>query len=103
MNKSTRDGKFPVLWKLARVTPSHKADDKLKVENYRSMSILPVLSKILERAVHAQLTEPAFKSQKLFYIITSMDLNVAIVLSKQLHNSIIRFYNIWIKAKLLVY
>ena len=33
----------------------------------------------------------------------SMDLDVAIVLSKQLHNSIIGFYNIWIKANLLVH
>ena len=57
VNKSIRDGKFPALWKLARVTPLHKADNKLKVENYRPISILPVLSKIMERVVHAQLSQ----------------------------------------------
>ena len=83
------------------VTPLHKADDKLKVENHRPVSILPVLSKIMERVVHAQLSQHL--NLNTFFIITSMDLDVAIALSKQLHNSIIGFYNIWIKAKLLVH
>ena len=43
------------LWKVARVTPLHKCDDKLQVENYRPMSVLPVLSKVVERVVHSQL------------------------------------------------
>ena len=98
VNKSIRDGKFPALWKLACVTPLHKADDKLKVENYRPISILPVLSKIMERVVHAQLSQHLNLNS-----FTSIDLDMAIVLSKQLHNSIIGFYNIWIKAKLLVH
>jgi hypothetical protein len=50
------DGTFPALWKLARVTPLHKEDDKLQVENYRPISALPVLSKILEKVVHVQLS-----------------------------------------------
>ena len=28
VNKLIMDGKFPMLWKLTRVTPLHKADDK---------------------------------------------------------------------------
>ena len=44
VNKSIRDEKFPVLWKLACVTPLPKEYDKLKVKNYRPISILHVLS-----------------------------------------------------------
>ena len=33
VNKSISDGIVPDLWKVARVTPLHKSDDKLQVEN----------------------------------------------------------------------
>ncbi len=56
VNKSMTDGIVPALWKIARVIPLHKADDKLLVENYRPISILPVLSKVLEKVVHTQLS-----------------------------------------------
>ena len=56
LNKSKSDGIVPDLWKVARVTPLHKSDDKLQVENYRPISVLPVLSKVLERVVHSQLS-----------------------------------------------
>ena len=45
----------PDLWKVARVTPLQKSDDKLQVENYWPISVLTVLSKIVERVVHSQL------------------------------------------------
>ena len=38
VNKSICDGIVPDLWKVARVTPLHKSDDKLQVENYRPIS-----------------------------------------------------------------
>jgi len=40
---------------LAKVTPIFKAGDKFHVGNYRPISVLPLLSKIIERAVHNQL------------------------------------------------
>ena len=52
INKSITDGTVPALWKVARVTPLYKSEDKLLVENYRSIYVLPVLSKVLERVVH---------------------------------------------------
>ena len=55
VNKSISDGIVPDLWKVARVTPLYKSDDKLQVENYRPISVLPVLSKVVERVVHSQL------------------------------------------------
>ena len=36
VNKSISDGIVPDLWKVACVTPLHKSDDKLQVENYIS-------------------------------------------------------------------
>ena len=44
------------MWKIARVTPLYKSKDKLLVENYRPIYVLPVLCKVLERVVHTQMS-----------------------------------------------
>ena len=53
INQSINTGIFPDQWKEARVLPLHKSglitDDPY---NYRPISILSVLSKIIERHVH---------------------------------------------------
>ena len=54
-NLSLHTSCFPNDWKLAKVTPIHKDGDKYDVNNYRPISVLPVLSKIIEHAVHDQL------------------------------------------------
>ena len=46
---------FPSAWKQAKVTPIFKDGDKSDVNNYRPISVLPVISKIIERSVHNQL------------------------------------------------
>ena len=46
----------PSSFKQARVLPLFKKGSKLEPGNYRPVSILNVLSKILERAVHVQLS-----------------------------------------------
>ena len=48
---------MPSSWKIARVTPVFKTGDKKNPENYRPISILPVISKIAEKWVAAQLTQ----------------------------------------------
>ena len=52
INKSITDGTVPALWKVARVTPLHVFYLKTNflVENYRPISVLPVLSKVLENS-----------------------------------------------------
>ena len=45
----------PSMWKLAKLSPTFKSGNSEHVKNYQPISVLPVLSKILEKAVHQQL------------------------------------------------
>ena len=42
-----------MLWKSANITPIHKDDEREIVENYRSVSLLPIPEKCLERLIHS--------------------------------------------------
>ncbi|CAB4000521.1 Hypothetical predicted protein, partial [Paramuricea clavata] len=55
INASLHQAKVPVEWKSARVIPLFKKGDVNNMDNYRPISILPIASKLLERAVHTQL------------------------------------------------
>ena len=55
-NEMIETGKFPDELKEAHVTPIHKKSSKTKKENYRPISILPVLSKVFERLLHKQIS-----------------------------------------------
>ena len=44
-----RDGIFPEKWKMSNVCPVHKKKSKNLKENYRPISLLPILSKIFEK------------------------------------------------------
>ena len=59
INHSLRTGIVPESFKLAHVTPLIKKPslDPSVLANYRPVSNLPFLSKVLERIVHAQLSE----------------------------------------------
>jgi len=50
-NKSLRLGIFPEDWKLANIVPFFKKGKKDFVENYRPISLFPVISKVLEHCV----------------------------------------------------
>ena len=51
-NLSLSSGCFPDSWKLARVVPVPKSSDLSSPSNYWPISILSILSKILERHVY---------------------------------------------------
>ena len=55
INKSFELGIYPNSLKLAKVIPIFKAGSKLEVTNYRPISLLPTLSKIFEKLMHARL------------------------------------------------
>ena len=46
---------FPHQWKHPHILPFHKNGDKDEVSNYRPISLLPILSKILEKVIANQL------------------------------------------------
>ena len=53
-NISLNSGIFVDEWKMDLVLPIYKSDDKRQCENYRPISILPIISKIFERCVFNQ-------------------------------------------------
>ena len=57
INRSLTEGVFPTIWKQAIVTPILKKGDAKDKTNYRPVSCLMVLSKVLEKIVFAQITE----------------------------------------------
>ena len=54
-NLSLSAGCCPDLLKLAKVIPIYKKDDPNKVTNYRPISLLPCISKILEKIIYKRL------------------------------------------------
>lgn len=52
INKSLNQGIFPTEWKNAKVNPIYKSGPKDEVNNYRPISVLPTLSKIIEKWIH---------------------------------------------------
>ena len=55
INLSMSIGEFPSRWKTAKVTPLFKSGTLSDPSNYRPISILPVLSKIIERHMYDSL------------------------------------------------
>jgi hypothetical protein len=56
-NYSLQHGVYPDLWKVASVTPIPKKSGACNVNEFRPISILCTLSKVLEKIVHAQLVD----------------------------------------------
>ena len=61
---------FPLAWKEAKVIPLHKNGPKSDKNNYRPISVLPVLSKVFERHLHNSLYD-YLKKNNLFYKLQS--------------------------------
>ena len=63
-NVSIASGKFPMEWKAARLTPIFKKGQRSMLDNYRPISILPVISKLMERILYEQMCD-YFKKQNI--------------------------------------
>ena len=57
VNRSLTESVFPASLKIARVVPIHKKGSRSDAGNYRPVSVLPSLSKIIEKIVCLQLFE----------------------------------------------
>ena len=55
-NKSFTSGIYPAEWKRANVIPLYKGGDLTNVSNYRPISLLPLPGKLIEKIIHAQVS-----------------------------------------------
>ncbi len=53
-NKSLASGKVPTEWKYANIVPVPKTSETRIINNYRPISLLSLVSKVLEHVVHAR-------------------------------------------------
>ena len=58
--------KFPGAFKLVKVKPIFKKGRKTNVLNYRPISLLRILSKVIEKVVHEQTTK-VLNDNNIFY------------------------------------
>ena len=63
INQSITTGIFPDQLKIAKVVPIFKKDDQAQIKNYRPISVLPVISKIFENAMHIPVNGVFYISQ----------------------------------------
>ena len=54
VNASLFSQTFPDIWKNGKIVPLYKSNDPTSPNNYRPITILPILSKILKHIVHQQ-------------------------------------------------
>ena len=66
INQSISQGLFPEEMKLAKILPIYKSGDEQLVNNYRSISILHIFSKIFEKIISKYIME-FMDENKLFY------------------------------------
>lgn len=55
VNACILDSYFPAAWKCANVLPTPKSDNPTEYGELRAISVLPVLSKVLEKVMNTQL------------------------------------------------
>ena len=55
INKCIRQNLFPDRLKMSNISPVYKKKDSLNKDNYRSINLLPIISKIFERVINDQL------------------------------------------------
>ena len=53
-NLSITTGQFPAAWKISNVVPIPKDGDKSVPNNYRPISLLSIVSKLLKRHIHGK-------------------------------------------------
>ena len=65
-NLSITSGKFPDSCKIAKLKPIYKKSSLTEASNYRSISLLPLISKVIEKVIHDQ-TSTFLNSRNLLY------------------------------------
>ena len=71
INNCIRNSYFPRPWKIASVSPIPKINTPVTNDEFRSISILPVLSKVFEKLVATQMSEFAEEMSLLHDCVSS--------------------------------
>ncbi len=66
INHMLNTGIFPAKLKIAKIIPIYKKDDETLFTNYRTISLLPTISKIFENVIFKQIYI-FFEEKKMFY------------------------------------
>ena len=67
INSSLNTGIFPSLMKIAKIVSLFKAGNVLDPDNFRPISLLPVLSKVLEKVVYLKTVEHLGENHVLYH------------------------------------
>lgn len=54
-NRILTDAKFPAQWKEANIIPIFKKGNRKLVKNYRPISLLPIIGKLMEKLIHSRI------------------------------------------------
>ena len=65
-NESMKTGVFPDVMKIAEVVPLYKGKSRHEVENYRPISLLLTISKLLEKLVYSRVYDFLISSNQLY-------------------------------------
>ena len=66
INQILDTGVFPANLKIAKIIPIFKKDDRTVFNNYRPISLLPIMSKVVETVIADQMNEFFVKHKLLF-------------------------------------
>ena len=85
---------FPNKWKLAKVTPVHKKEDKNIIGNYRPISFLPISSNVFEKCIY----------KHIFYFIRDLitEHQSGFTINDSTRNQLLYIANILSKASLIL-
>lgn len=90
INHSLIKGKFPSLWKEAKIIPIHKSGNKHIINNYRPISILSGFSKVIEICLYKILVsyfKPSPLEAQHRFVSGKSTVTNLLVLSKYIHNA----------------
>ena len=89
---SIQQKKFPLSWKMSKIIPLHKKNCQMDRQNYRPVSILSPLSKVLEKIIYQQMYS-YFSRNKVFH----PDMH-GFRLNRSTNTALLSMYDRWIDA-----